>query len=143
MSVCIGITILSWLLGALFFWLKGNAQRELASRQKVCTNMTDATVIQMDRKRVKRSDSYSYCWYPTYEYYADDVRYEKESTTGYGKKMFEEGDTIELYYNPDNPVEVYIPVEKEEDITTIFLILAIGFFVAGFIPPVILFFIFR
>lgn len=129
----VGGAIVCWLLGVLFLVLRGNSQKKFELQKQACTNETTATIIQMDKRRIKRGDAHSYCWFPTYEYYVDGVRYVKESSVGEDKKLFEEGEQTEINYNPDNPEEVYIPAEKIERVVTIFTILSVGFFAAGFV----------
>lgn len=132
-----GIAIIFLGVAALFFVIRKNSKKKIDLLKQLCTNITPATVIKMDRKRFSHSDYYTYVWYPTYEYYVYGVRCEKESSVGNSKKLFEEGQQTELYYNPNNSEEIYVPAEKIESRLTLYTIFSLGFGMCGFLAIVI------
>lgn len=129
----VGAAIICWALAVLFFVIRSNAQKKIALQKRVCVNVTNATVIKMVQRRIDRSDVRSYTWHPTYEYYVNGVRYVEERKSGSEKKLFEEGQQIEIRYNPNNPEDVYVPAEQQEKGLTKFTVLAVGFFASGFL----------
>ena len=141
------IIILSFVGGALLFWFicgilflaRGKVQEHIERQKEACTELTDATIIEMNKTRKRINGEYRNRWNPIYEYYVDGVRYEKESSNYYKYGVFEEGDQVDLYYNPDDPEEIYIPAEKPEDTVTLLMILAVAFFLAGFLVLGIMF----
>lgn len=140
--IFLGLAIIFLGLGVLFFFIRKKFQKKIALQKQVCTSVTNATVIKMERKAVKYSDDYSYSWYSTYEYYVDGVRCEKESSVGNSKMLLEEGQKTELRYNPNNPEEIYVPAEKVESSLRLYTIFSVGFGVSGFLFGVILLFLF-
>ena len=135
----LGGVLLSWLISGILFYARGKVQENIEKRDEVCTELTDATIIRVKKIRKKVNDKYVNRWRPVYEYYVDDVRYEKESTGYYKNGVFETGDQTEIYYNPDNPEEMYVPAEKTEDSVLILTILMAAFFFAGFLVLGIMF----
>ena len=135
----LGGVLLCWLISGILFFARGKVQENIEKRNEVCTEVTDATIIQLKKFRKKVNDKYVNRWRPVYEYYVDDVRYEKESTGYYKNGVFEEGDQMEIYYNPENPEEMYIPAEKAEDSVMILTIIMVAFFLAGFLVLGIMF----
>lgn len=129
----VGGALLCWLISGILFFARGKVQEGLERQKEVCIELTDATVIRLDKTREKVNDEYVYRWSPVYEYYVDDVRYEKESTSYYKRGVFEEGDQVDVYYNPEDPEEVYIPAENSENAVMILMILVVAFLVAGFV----------
>ncbi len=139
----LGGVLLSWLISGILFYARGKVQEHIEKRDEVCTELTDATIIRVKKFRKKVNDKYVNRWRPVYEYYVDDVRYEKESTGYYKNGVFEAGDQMEIYYNPDNPEEMYVPAEKTEDSVLILTILMVAFFFAGFLVLVIMFLVIK
>ena len=115
------------ILSVLFFVLAQSSANRFNAKKKACTYKTTATIINIQKERISRSDDYNYTWYPTYEYYANGTRMEKKSNIGVGKNTFEKGQTVDLYFNPDNSDQVYVPSEKAESLVTVFRILGTAF----------------
>lgn len=77
---------------------------------------------------------------PAYRYYVDEKQTESFEAEGYigdGKKIFDEGQGVVLYYNPDQPEEIYVPEERQEYMVAILNILSIGFEVSSIFPIII------
>lgn len=129
--IFVGGAILFWLIGVLFFVIQVHMKKSLEETKEICTDFTYATVIEMEKTYETEFDDYYY--YPTYEYFVDDVRYEIETGNGSNRRMFDEGEEVELYYNPDNPEEVYIPGEQQEIELIIFNVIGVVCIIGGFI----------
>ena len=131
--------LLSWFISGVIFFARGEVKERIERRKEVCIELTEATIIEMNKTRKRINGEYRNRWNPIYEYYVDGVRYEKESSNYYKYGVFEEGDQLDLYYNPDDPEEIYIPAEKPEDTAMLLMIMAVVFFLAGFLVLGIMF----
>lgn len=108
-------TILLAILGLIFLVISMVIGRKIEQKQVNCTQRTVAKVITMNR--VTSRDSYStptISWYPVYEYYIGEQRIEKQSNFGQDKQIFYDGQQVELYYNPADWNEYYVPEENVE-----------------------------
>ncbi len=135
----VGGALLCWLICGILFFAKGKVQENIERQKEVCIEVTDGTIIRMKKTTREINDKYVARWIPIYEYSVDGVRYEKESTSDYKRGVFEEGDQVDIYYNPDNPEEVYIPAENPENTVMILTILMVAFLFAGFLVLGIMF----
>lgn len=129
----VGGALLFWIISGILFFAKGKVQENIERKKEVCIELTDATIIQMKKTTRKSNDKYVERWIPVYEYYVDGVRYEKKSVNDYKNGVFEKGDQVDIYYNPDNPKEVYVPAENPENSVMILTILMAIFFLGGFL----------
>lgn len=128
------LTLVCWILIPIFYAIRKNLQKKFALQKQACSTVTNATIIKMVKRRMKKGETYSYCWFPTYEYFAGENRYETESSVGNRKKLFEEGQQTELHYNPNAPEEIWVPEEKADNLVPIFKIFLIGYGVASIFP---------
>lgn len=135
----VGGALLSWLVCGILFFAKGKVQESIETQKEMCTELADGTVVQVNKNRRKVNGEYVNRWTPIYEYYVDDVCYEIESEGYYKNGVFEEGDQVDIYYNPEDPEEVYIPAENSESTSMILTILMVVFFLAGFLVLGIMF----
>ncbi len=135
----LGGVLLCWMISGILYFARGKVQANAEKRNAVCTEVTDATIIRLKKFRKKVNDKYVNRWKPVYEYYVDDVRYEKESTGYYKNGVFEEGEQLEICYNPDAPKEMYVPAEETKDTAMVLTIIMVAFFFAGFVVLGIMF----
>ncbi len=84
-----------------------------ANKKKICTVKTHGVVYKMERRQGMYSsidnDIPLTMWYPTYEYSVGQKIRRTTSKVGYSKKLFEEGQTISLYYALEDPSQIYVP----------------------------------
>lgn len=132
------IVVVFGALGVIFAVLRNHSKKKFDQKKRICRNGTNATVVRIVKKRIRRSDMDSFSWYPTYEYYVNGIRYEKESTFGNKKKLFQEGQLVEIYYNPANPEEFYVPAEKAEGSVMIFTIFAVTYIAIAIIILIVM-----
>lgn len=84
------------------------------------------------------SGSIEYTWINKYKCYIDDKEMIVQGNIGTSKQM--EG-KIELWYNPQNPEQTYIPEEHTSRLTTYLYIIATGFIGVSIFAVAILFYL--
>jgi len=111
-------------------------------KKEICTVKAEATVIE-NRKikttrrsgknhRKKTSTGYA----PVYSYKYEGTEYTLKSSTSTNPPLFDVGETVEIYINPDNPKEIFVPRDKTEYIVG--MIFSIGGTVIGIIVFIVL-----
>lgn len=135
----VGGALLFWLVSGILFFARTKVQENIEEKKEVCIEFTQGTIIQMKKITERSNGEYVKRWVPIYEYEIDGVRYERESSNSYKNGAFEEGDKVDIYYNPDNLEELYIPAENPENTVMILTILTALFFIAGFLVLGIMF----
>ena len=68
---------------------------------------------------------------PTYEYAVNQHVIKRKSTVGYSKKYIEEGQTVSIYYDPENPTCIYVPNNQMKKIYMILCGIGIVFLCVG------------
>lgn len=110
-----------------------------AYMKKQCTNTTTGTFIKFMEKEIRESflsdtTEYAKYFFPVYEYYVNEKRYEVQSMCG--RRQMDES-LIEknkiVYYDPTNPEEAYIKDGSSKEILKSIKILSISFFCVGII----------
>ena len=115
-----GVVALLTLMGSAFLAIAVALGKKQKNKVKNCTHKTTARVIGM--QRMTNRNSYAtptISWYPVYEYYAGPQRLEKQSTFGQDNQIFYEGQIVELFYNPNDWNEYYVPAERTGKLNTI------------------------
>lgn len=138
--VFLGISIAFFGIAVILFLVKKRQKKKFEELRKRCSIKVDATIIKMERCIMLRSDPHSVSWVPTYRYYVDENQTESFETKGLvanRKKIFDEGQRVVLYYNPDQPEEIYVPEEGPEYVVAILNILSIVFGVSSIFPIII------
>lgn len=78
-----------------------------------CTSSVWGKVKDIVRQRSHNSDGgYSYSWHPVFEYTIGGLTYVKESSSGSTNSKFAIGQDVEIYYNPEDPHDYYVPNDK-------------------------------
>lgn len=113
------------LVGAILLIAAFIASHISADKKKICTVKTYGVVYKMERRQGMYSsidnDIPLTMWYPTYEYSVGQKTRRTTSKVGYSKKLFEEGQTILLYYAPEDPSQIYVP---DAQVRWVFILLA-------------------
>ncbi len=107
---------------ALFFSIFGN--KGYYNKKERCTAITEGTIIRFEIRRHKYNNNgtryYDVVYYPIYEYFVNDNKYEVMQRIGiqvYYKETKEEkvdsllGTKKEIFYNPNNYAESYVSGE--------------------------------
>lgn len=148
MPVMIVSFLFSMSMFGIFFYVLYNIDK----KKGTCTCKTTATVreIQEDKKNwydvdfVLRRYQYSgdrHSSYPVYEYYVNGINIRRRGNVGIKEDDFYPGQTVELYYNPENPDEIYVPQEAEFVIAKRYLIFALLFMLIIIIPAIVFVFL--
>ena len=132
-----GIVVGFGLLTILFTVLHKKMKKKVHKLKQECSSVTKATVVEMRIKKLVEDGHTRECWCPVYEYCVDGMLYQKEGSIANRKKLFTEGQSVQVYYDPNEPEKTYFPEEKLEEVVSVFLVLAIGFSVIDFFNVVI------
>lgn len=119
-------------LGIVFTGLGIVFKSVFTKKAEACTAQTTAVVEEINRE-VNLStgiDSYR-SWFPVFSYKANNRKITVRSKIGHEKKIFEKGQKVTLFYNPDNVREYYVPEENASALTKLFLIMGISFAALG------------
>ncbi len=115
------------LVGLLFLIIGIGLSRNAKKKLRVCTAVTSAKV-----KRNVRADSVTfgasspYLAYPVFEYYVGEEKYEREYAIGTSKVRYQEGQTVNIFYNPKKPTMFYVQGDRlQSKLGTIFKIVGI------------------
>lgn len=101
----------------IFVLVRGNA---LAKR---CTVDVVGTVVDITREETTDSDGFTeHTYYPIIEYQAGDEKVTVKGTNGSNPSKYQEGDKIDLLYNPDNVKEYIEKGDNSSNIIGIILI---------------------
>lgn len=135
MVLLIGIISCLFSLGLRYLYISIYKKNEVMKRN--CTSMVNGTFIKFVEKEVRSrfDDSvpiYDKWFYPVYEYYVNEKRYEVQSIYGNGKadeSLLEKNKVV--CYNPSKFEESFIKDENPKVIKTNFKILQIVFLILG------------
>ena len=95
-------------------------------REKECTQIVDATIV--DLNRVERSDDgpMFVSYFPIYEYQYKGKVYRSGSNVGNLKSKFEIGRKVQIYINPQKPEKIYENSNVPKLIVRIFSIIGLA-----------------
>ena len=100
------------LIGIVFFIIGTSIRRNRKKKVQRCTSHTYGKVVDLVRRESRDSDgNYSSSWHPVFEYRIGGLTFIKESNFGRSQAKFAIGQNVEIYYNPENYNEFYVPEE--------------------------------
>lgn len=106
-------------------------------KKKRCTAQTYGIVCKWEPRRgiysSMREDIPLTMWVPTYEYAVNQHVITRKSTVGYSKKYIEEGQTVSIYYDPEDPTCIYVPNRQMGKVHMLLCGIGIAFFCVGII----------
>lgn len=109
MSFLIIFPIIFGILGIVFFIVGMVITKKINKREKNCTEKTHGTVINLVKHKSYDKDvGPRYSWHPVFEYEIRNMKYMKEYKYGSDKPKYEIGQSVELYYNPEDYNDFYI-----------------------------------
>lgn len=101
------------LLGFTFSVIGICILRNRKKKEKNCTSKIYGKVKDVIRHQSYSSDGgYNSSWHPVYEYNVGELKFIKESLYGSSQSKFAIGQDIEIYCNPENYNEYYVPEEN-------------------------------
>ena len=130
---CGGLLLGFWGLAVIMYVCSKSSLTKIEERKKDCVTETTATVQDIKEECVKIVDDYNYTWYPIYQYYVNGESVVQKSEFGGYKDTFQKGQQVILYYNPENPNEIFVPEEKPDTAAKIFQIMYKMCTVCGYI----------
>lgn len=100
------------LVGVVFFIVGRAILKRRRKREINCTSQTYGKVVDLVRRESRDSDgNYSSSWHPVFEYRIGGLTFVKESSFGRSQAKFAIGQNVEIYYNPEDYNEFYVPGE--------------------------------
>ena len=100
------------LLGIIFSIVGISVLNSRKRKEKICTSKTFGKVNNLIRHEDYSSDGSSISnWHPIFEYNIGELKFIKESIYGNSQAKYAIGQTVELYYNPEDYNEYYVPSE--------------------------------
>lgn len=125
----IAISILFLVIAVICFIVAIRIKNKELKLKELCTEHTNAEVVSSYKTRLMHgstveSGSVQYTWITKYKYYVDDKEITVQSSTGTSKQM---NGKVELWYNPRNPEQIYIPEEHMSRLATYLYIIATSF----------------
>lgn len=109
-----------------FFMLRFSLKlkKKLRQRKEDCSIAVKGAIVNVIKKYVRNSDPRRcHIYYPVYEYMANGEQTTVKSEYG-SYTAYQVGTQVDLYYNPRNPTEIYVPDGNAE-------LLQISFFWGG------------
>lgn len=129
--ICGALLLGFWGMAAIMHICDKHGTARIEERKADCVAETTATVQDIKEVCVRIVDDYSYTWYPIYEYYTNGELVVQQSEFGGAQNTFQKGQQVTLYYNPNNPQEIFVPDEKPETASKIFRIMSVVCFIFG------------
>lgn len=124
MKKTIGLTIvlvIFTLVATVFLSVGIMLKHEATYLKRVCTEYTDAEIIDISRHKNSEGDTY---YNPVISFFDGNETKIKTSKVGTGHRDFEIGDTLTVHYNPINSDEYYIEGLTTDIIYIIFFIIS-------------------
>lgn len=120
----------------IFFAIGMKIRRRMLKERMYATMITTATVISQGR-RMRMGNHRAF--FPEFEFQAGETIYKVTSPSGSGVCLVTEGRKVELYYNPQNPRDFYVPIMHKHDRRCAMLFCGIGvvFPLIGLFAPLI------
>jgi len=117
-ALIVGFVFLS--IGVIFILSGLFVYQFYGKRRKMATAVTTATVTDLSGHI--SSLNHTRTWSYFYEYYAEGSMHKVSSSLSSSRKLFNVGDTVELYYVPGEPEKIYLERESgiERFLTAIF-----------------------
>lgn len=107
-----------WLFIGIIFFIIGIAMLKNRKRKEInCTSKTYGKVKDIVRRTSRDGDgSSSSSWHPVFEYEIGELKFIKESSFGSSQSKYAIGQTVEIYFNPEDYHEFYVAEEKIQKI---------------------------
>ncbi len=119
-------------IGLIFIAISAGVGRSRAQKRERCTAQTVGKVADM--RRVSHSDSdgrTSYSWNAVYAYRANGTQYEKLSSFGTAQPKFEPGQSVVVFYDPEDPDSYYVEEENWGKLLRIFGVVGVLLILIG------------
>ncbi len=122
--------------GILFFWVIRSYDRDLKNNKTNCICKTRAVIVDVIHDISHSSpDDYSETWSPVYEYETEKGLRVRSQCSLPSSELYDlrQGMEVDLFYDPKNPTEIYVPAEEKKNagVIRIFRRVAAGFVAGG------------
>lgn len=130
-----------WFFIGLIFLVIGIVMLNNRKKKEInCTSKTYGKVTDIVRRQRYDSDNrHSSSLYPVFEYNIGDLKFIKESSYGSFQSNYAIGQDIEVYYNPEDYNEYYVPGDSlPKTMATIFTIIGIVAIIIAIVLTIII-----
>lgn len=139
----IAISLLFLVVAVILLIVARRIKSKESKLKELCTEHMTEEVISSCKTRLMHgstvdSGSIEYTWINKYKCYIDGKEMIIQGNVGTSKQM---KGKIELWYNPQNPEQTYIPEEHTSRLTTYLYIIATGFIGVSIFAVAILFYL--
>ena len=114
--IFMGATSLLLVLSIIFLSISYGVGKKIKEKKKLCTNKIVARVIKMTKGCIEESIGIEHSrlksWFPGYEYTINGQLVRVNSNFGQEQKIFQPGQEVDLYYNPNNYHMFFVPEER-------------------------------
>lgn len=146
MIIFIIVGIIGISIGLFLLWFAINSEKEYLKKKSRCTAITEGHFIKFNEKEHAESrfdkNHYIKYYYPIYNYFLNNQKYEIESSYGYRTENISSiNRQKQIYYNPNKPDESYIANENLNRAYKTVKALGIIFIIAGIIDIILHFII--
>ena len=95
----------------IIFAIGMKMRHRLIKERRNATVRTTAAVVSTGR----RAHSGEINYFPEFEFWAGEKAYQVKYACGYSYCVVEEGQKVDLYYDPQNPNTFYVPLMQKHD----------------------------
>ncbi len=121
--------------GCLFLWVVRSYGRDLEENKTNCICKTRAVIVDVIHECSGPADDRSETWAPVYEFETNEGLRVRTQCVLPSSDLYDlrQGMEVDLFYDPKNPTEIYVPVEEEKNAGTLkaFRYVYIGFLAGG------------
>ena len=123
---CVLLQIGLLVFGAYIFMIGLKMTSDAALKKKKCTVHTECEIVDISYEEFERREGkFDMVYVPIFRYSFKGVEYNIRSDNVYSTQSFEVGDKTEIYIDPDEPSNVYMP-EYSDEVSTSGWIMVIG-----------------
>lgn len=135
-NIEVGISLFLLFIGLIF---SVTASVLLYSEKKLelkCTEPVSATVTDIEESSnrtdttMNGSKRYKTIYVPVFEYTVNGEEYTEKCEINVSPCPFGEGDTVEIYYDPDDPKQIYVKTDNAKSNVIYFLFIGAGALIA-------------
>lgn len=132
-TIIILIIIVSFILLGLIFFFVGFGIKTAYKKRKIrCIRQLSGIVVDIEETRSVSNDGMvRKSWYPIFEYEVDGQKIQKRSLYGGAQQDFYKGQQVNVFVNPLNLNEFYVPEQNSGMLGKLFMLIGICLLLVG------------
>lgn len=124
-----GLALLFALLGLIMRMCRRRVLKQLNYKKSRCSVETSATIVDLYRVKV---DENTTC-FPVYKFSCDDKQVVIKNDVSVNPARMRVGKVVNLYYNPEDVREIYVPEERAGSSAGVFKLMSIMLMIVAII----------